>query len=231
MALAFWPSLCPPYAQRLKQASQLKANATVAERFLADFSGHFTNKAQADTSSLPMFREQETICQRIWEKRFPKDYWLHFAWFAPDFYQKPLTQVLFKIEGGQGDTFNLLMYNLPDVLDKNYHNGQAFDKKPLEKNFPFQTFLNQPYCKAQVYYDQNQELWLMQGQETCYLTAADPITYLDVDFSIGKNYTLFSSTFYNEAKQIIFDYKGPNRGVFQRIDLTESIKKTQGKSK
>ena len=219
----------PFYAQRIAQTLELGPNSSPLERLAAAFTGHFSNKAQADTTNLPILAEQELICQRIWEKRFPKEYWLHIAWFPADFYKRPLAQALLKLEPLQGDTISMMLYNLPELEAKDYYEGEWFKAKPFEKGFPFKDMAYAKKCSNLVYPDAENRWRWHSPQGFCFLEVGELIRYIDFDVYLQEGSFESLSDFYTLDKQLVFQFTDELRHRFKRMDLGTSIHKTSMK--
>ena len=221
----------PHYAQRLVQTAEQGATSNnPIERFAAALAGHYSNKAQADTTTLPQLGEQEFICQRIWQKRFPDEYWLHIAWFPANFYKRPLAQVFLKLEALQGDTLSMTLYPLPDPAAHNHYEGECFKAKPFEKGFPFKELSYQKTC-ANLVYPVSETRWAWKtADKLCNIGVGDAIQFIKFEnYTDGK--TLQShSDLYNEKQQVILDFDENIYHHMERLELGKSIQKTAIKS-
>ena len=217
------------YAQRLAKASQLGPEPNLIEQFLAVFVGHFSNKKQADTTSLAQLNEQEIIIQRIWEQRFPDEYWLSVAWFPANYYKRPLAQGIFKLEMLSEDTISMMVYNLPDLDKYDYYEKEWFKDKPFEKKLSPKNLTYAKKCPNLVYLvEGNKWRWHSPFQE-CFIEAGDFVRYIYFDIYLYGNFFKSLCTFYSKQKQVLVKEDEMIYTLMERLAIEESVKKIQAK--
>lgn len=63
------------YLTNTYEAREITKMKTKIEKVYGMMTGHFSNKVQADTTNLPIYREQEIISIPIWKER-TGEFWL-----------------------------------------------------------------------------------------------------------------------------------------------------------
>ncbi len=112
------------YAQKTKyhylmptmNADEILALDNKMERLYYMLLGHFDNKEQADTSTVPFIKHQEFIAVPLWREQRKGEYWLAFAWYKAGNLEEPLVQFVYKLAKKDRDTFYFERYFIPDEM-------------------------------------------------------------------------------------------------------------------
>ena len=200
------------YLTKTLTAEEIRGLTTKLNKVYYMFAGHFSNKAQADTSTTGLFKEQEIICVPIWQKR-SGEYWLYMSWYPANNIESPLSQMVYRIDKFARDTFTLERFNLPPAMRGTiWKEAKAIDKfKPAD--------LIATGCVNLLVVKGSDEFYAepKNKKELCKEVEDSPFAYVQTELSLSPEYIVLYNTFYDAQKEILFTQK-PGGVHFTRSD-------------
>lgn len=181
--------------------------------------GHFSNKAQADTSANGLLQEQEIIAVPIWRKR-TGEYWLYMGWFAADAPDKPLAQGIFQLSRKDRDTFLLKFYLPPDEQGNNFYAGEFRKEKPFDDLMP-RDLVHDPGCVNYIVERADNTFEVISEGDYCKRYISDNIRYFDFLATLQPDIQIHFTQFFNENKELVFAYPRPAGLRYKRLDKTK----------
>jgi hypothetical protein len=187
------------------------------ERLFRTMTGHFSNKAQADTASSGVFAEQEIICIPIWQER-KGEYWAYQCRFPAGQPKRLLAETFAKVRRRSRDTFDVALFTL--AKDYEHDPLEWLKEKPFADLKPKDLVLGN--CQTQIV-----ELAPMEYEEDhkelCrYSYEANPnIQYVRRRIRLSLKRYNFLFSFYDAQQQVIFAYPPPDGLYFDRLNLKQ----------
>ena len=238
LCMAFLPCLSLLAQKRAKtfdytnvfyDAETLNQLENKLDRIVTLFSGHYSNRAQADTANSPLYREQEIICVPIFKDKRVGEHWIYIGWFAANSYQKPLAHAIFQIRKKDRDTLELVGYHkLPKEVEKENYSWEWIKEKPFDQlDFKAMLALNPEPCTYPLIERKiGQVAWLRT--QPCHDEISDLIHYHDVSADCSQDYIRFYSRFLDANQEYRFGYdQNPIGQQFDRINKDQSKQKVK----
>lgn len=200
------------YLSKTLNAAEIGALNTKLEKAYYMFLGHFSNKAQADTSTTGLFKEQEIICVPMWQKR-SGEYWMYMSWYPANNIESPMSQLVYKVNKFSRDTFTLERYNLPQAM-----RGTIWaDAKALDKFKPAD--LIPSGCINYLSVHGSDEFYLQPRNENeyCPEVSGSPFAFVQTESRLSAEHVVLYGTFYDANKNVLFSQK-PGGVHFSRFD-------------
>lgn len=202
LVLLCWHSSSITFAQKTKQVNAI----------LKIIEGQFSNKAQADTTSLRHLKHQEFIALRVFKKNKLADSWLYFGWFAKSLNGELLTERFVKIPPCQSDTCMATFYAIPNDFREAriWENPHAFDNiniSELEWN-----------CEQKFFWKSNEHNQLELhciSMDTCVSEREFLYNAYWLHTVFGRNYFIQYHEFFDLHGKTLFDYKNTGN-VFKK---------------
>lgn len=181
--------------------------------------GHFTNQAQADTTSNPLLKAQEIINVPIWRKQRVGEYWGVISWYPADYIETPLAQFAYKISKRDRDTFTLETFKMPDAM---LGTGWAAEN-------PYSAFKPQDLIKSGcIHYivpqtDGKFLVYLPEGQKPCVSTVRikGMETLFEFHTQIDYSQQISHLKFYDTKGNVLMSYKDGNH--FKRVAVPKYL--------
>jgi hypothetical protein len=201
------------YLTNTHTPSEIKNMKVKIEKVYGMMTGHFSNKAQADTTNLPIFREQEIISIPIWKER-KGEYWLSMGWFQANYTEKPLALGIFELKKYSRDTFLLVFYDVPN--EEKYHQDWK-SEKPFADLEP-KDLEHQEGCEYLVVNRGNDNFEILPSGTPCKKHFMGPMHYFDFAGMISPKTQKHFHRFYDQDQNLLMTYPKPDGLNYDRLD-------------
>lgn len=204
------------YLQAARSTDEIRNIENKLEKLYYMQIGHFSNKNQADTTSLPIYAEQEYIVVPIWQER-KGEYWLYWVWITADKPDITLCEGIFKFSRPNREEFLLEHYALPSELAGKTSLEWA-QKQPLKKYKPAQ--LKKMDCPAYVTENASNEFEIHMD-EPCFefdLNALGDISSMAFRQIISPEVIRDFCSYTDAQGKFLFEYDQPNGLYLERLD-------------
>lgn len=179
------------------------------------FCGHFTNKAQADTTQNPLFKKpQEIIGLPVWQDKRPGETWVYMNWIPAGQPEVLLSHSLFQILRHNRDSFLVKAYNLPERPNglRDYNLVWAQENPLAEVESKELTLSGQLWV-----YEVQPNRWAVDSDLLAIPSmGGSVISFLELDMRLEAGQLISFAKFYNKDRQFLFG--APQEGsIFQRL--------------
>jgi len=201
------------YLSATYTSNEIKATSNKIDKVFAMLTGHFTNINQADTTNLPIYREQEIISLPIWPKR-GGEYWFFMGWFQANYTEKPLAMGIFELKKYSRDTFSLVFYDIPN--EEQYTND--WKKKDLFQDLDPKDLIHQNGCSYLVVKRENDLYEILPSGNPCKKHFMGPMHYFDFAAYISPDTHNHFHSFFDQDQNLIMTYPKPIGLSYDRLD-------------
>lgn len=205
------------FTQTSKTAEEIDQLNNKLDKIYYSYVGYFSNKAQADTTTSPLYREQEMISVPIWREQRKGEYWFYIMWAVPNKLDNPLAVFVYKLYKKDRDTTLLERFELPDDMK---NTGWAAEN-------PYNKFKPQDLIKTGCFHylvnDENGHIkMLMPDYDSICVagTGSRGYAYSRMQGSVEPSKFVLTTNFYDKDKRFLYSF-GPTGNHYVRLPKTD----------
>lgn len=205
------------YLSNTADADEIRTTESKLEKMRKLFSGHVSNKAQADTSNNPMYSYQEIIFVPFWQKR-KNEYWIYWAWIAGDQPELLLSEGIMQLSRHNRDSILAQHYNPPTEL-KGKLQFEWAKEEPFAKYSPKD--LEELPCKSYIYeLEGKRDEFAFTADEPCFAFDFNPlgeIQGMKIVFRFTPETIYDLSEHFDAQGELLFAYPEPIGVRYERL--------------
>ena len=189
------------YLDGTKSVSEIKATENRLDKVYNMCLGHFTNEAQAQSASSPIYKAQELISVPMWTKR-SGERWAYVSLMQQGKTDDLLSQEVWEFKRKDPETLEIFIYEIPK---KEAYTNDWKKKEPLSNLKPADLIAHGD-CNTYIKRTKANTFTIKSGR-ACKRNFTDIVKYINIDGELTPN----QLTLYNEMLDVnqkkIFAYE------------------------
>lgn len=201
------------YLSKIKTPAEIKETVNKTDKIYHMLSGHFSNKAQADTATQAMYKEQEVICVPIWVDKRKQERWLYFGLFQANYPEDAISQSIVELVRVNRDSFALAFYDIPN--EERYAKEWLVKEKPFDNLTPKELISHN--CVFYAVERAPNEFEFLKGDTPCEKRFVGDVRTFKFGAYLNPNTQVHLHDFFDVKGNLIMSYPKPNGLYFKRI--------------
>lgn len=201
------------YLSKIKTPAEIKETVNKTDKIYHMLSGHFSNKEQADTARLAMYKEQEVICLPIWVDKRKEERWLYFGLFQANYPEEAISQSIVELVRINRDSFALAFYDIPN--EERYAKEWLVKEKPFDKLAPKDLVSHD--CVFYAVERTPNEFEFLKGDTPCEKRFVGDVRSFKFGAYLTPNKQIHLHDFFDDSGNLILSYPKPNGLYLKRL--------------
>lgn len=207
------------YLTQAKTVEEIESLDNKLEKLYNMYIGHFSNKLQADTSSLPIYSEQEIIGVPLWSERLG-EYWFYWTWFVAGNPEAVLGQGVAKVSRLDREQFLIEHFSLSEAMLA--ERNEWANAKPFAEYSPKDLI---PFGCSGLIEESEKNVFELKSPEICkgfQLNSLGDIKGIRFEQRISAEVLQDYRSYYGDDDEELFRYAKPTGLYFKRQDLEKA---------